>query len=177
MYGNFAAAHQPHTCSSELRAKGFPNLGNLTWVGFSMYKDVPYGLCSVVAAPQLLHAEYHIVSTHACQASLPGFPSALGYTRVWQYTHSYQSAWWHRVGQASARDGVAKAGLVGTVVFRRLFTGMCAPGWTLTQCSGDNPAGSPHRAVSGHAGSVLSVVTGPGLAFTQMIWKLQCCWV
>lgn len=61
--------------------------------------------------------------------------------------------------------------------FRRLFTGMCAPGWTLTQCSGDNPAGSPHRAVSGHAGSVLSVVTGPGLAFTQMIWKLQCCWV
>lgn len=118
MYGNFAAAHQPHTCSSELRAKGFPNLGNLTWVGFSMYKDVPYGLCSVVAAPQLLHAEYHIVSTRACQASLPGFPSALGYTRVWQYTHSCQSAWWHRVGQASARDGLAKAGLVGTVVFQ-----------------------------------------------------------
>lgn len=130
-----------------------------------------------MATPQPFHTEHHVVSTRACQASLPGFSSALGYTRVWQHTQSCQSAWWHRVGQASARDGVTKVGLVGPVVFRRLSTGMDAPGCALTQGFGDSPAGSPHRAVSGHAGSVLSVVTGPGLVFTQMIWKLQCCWV
>lgn len=153
-----------------VKAKGFSNLGNLTWVGFSTYKDVP----TAFAQPWPAAPCWHVVSTHACQASLPGFSSALGYTGVWQHTQSCQ---WHCAGQASARDGVAKAGLVGTVVFRRLSTGMCAPGWALTQCFGDTPAGSPHRAVPGCASSVLSIVTGPGLVFTQMIWKVQCCWV
>lgn len=97
---------------------------------------------------------------------------------IWQHTELPVSLVTRlRPGQDSARDGVAKAGLVGTVVFRRLSTGMCALGWALTQCFGDTPAGSPQRAVSGHTSSVLSVVTWSGFVFTQMIWKLPCCWV
>lgn len=99
------------------------------------------------------------------------------YEALAAHTELCQSVWWHHAGQASDRDGVAKAGSVGTVVFRRLSSGICAPGWALTQCFGDAPAGSPHGAVSGNASSVLPVVTGPGLVFTQMIWKVQCCWV
>lgn len=109
-------------------------------------------------------------------------PFSQGFPRHWDIlqsgsTQSCQSAWWHHSGQDSARDGVAKAGLVGSVVFRRLSTGVYALGWALTQCFGDTPAGSSQRAVSDHISSVLSLVTGPGLVFTQMIWKVQCCWV
>jgi len=115
-----------------------------------------------VATSQPPGEERHVASAFSVGASLPGFPSALGCSGV----------------PSGGLQGGTMSGVAGEGLGQHRGR-LCSQGWALTGRFWDIPHwDSPCGAVaSSRAGSVPSVVTGPGLAFSQIIGKLQCCWV
>lgn len=109
----------------------------------------------------------------------------LGYAGGWQHMWSCWSSWtrgagWHRpdVFQMGVRGGQRRALQALQSAGVSPLTSVCSGAGFNSVLSGQpllSSWESPHGAVSSsHAGSVLSVVIGPGLIFSRIVWKLQC---